>query len=419
MKAILEYKKVKNVPSKLLDRILLETYPKELITAALTKEITDQKLKNLKLKHKIYPKKKVEFEQLIELALEYIEVDKTRLFYSLMMNANKRTFIKCMCEDCNHDEENLWGEEEFVDNINKLINDTDVPGVITYIRQEHEELHKYLPSLIKSWIESKDFLSYDIEDLYGFDYDETIEEEFGIPVDFEALSMIVKKSEFEEMLKESDDPLELGIRIAMEQFYILKGLMDDKEEMTRSTLETLDQEVLIRQKALQEARKDLKTKEDEIKVLKEKNEFLDLELNKTKKKLDSLNETVSEKLAKIEDMKKEKKLNNKELNAYKRQVEKELEEKNRKISDLEKELEESLLRSTNLEKESKEEIDKIRLEMEELIKSHKEQIKILERELGMKQTPVAQNDVSVTNNGINTDEMGFDFLDTLNNSPTY
>lgn len=438
---LVKYTEVENVPVRLLNRLLLEVgsegSTRELVNHAIMKDTESQTLKKLKLKYKVNPKKRLSDEQLYNLALDYMEEDKFAKLYSVLMMKNRELVDETL--ELAFEKDNVSIEELSKDDIVKLFRYMDAVEFISYVRDK-ESMHKYIPAMIKSWIETENFKAYNIDDLYGFEYDKTLKEEFDMEIDFDYVprAETVISIPFNNLIKGSEKPVHFGMDLIIEELKVLKSYMDNHGLEDGEKLKEYEESLNEKEKELTKLRKDLNRVEKALNKMKESNDSVMVDLADRDKQLESLKALLEERNLKIEEMKKAKKETSKSYNAIIKNLEKEkaaAEEKVGKIGELEAIIQEKDA-ELKLNKDQieclKEVYEKLEVEyvklVEELNKQEEfkqkeekyiEKIEYLEKKLNEKETEM----VNVVDNADDYDNTGYDLgddlLDLLSNGPTF
>lgn len=342
---MIKYMEVENVPTRLLNEILLSTGSREILNQVLLKENDGVILKKLRLKYKVNPKKKMSEEVLRKMALDYMDEDKTNKLYNIYMISNEKA-VKEGLSDTSIEGIDKFEENIVIDNIQKILCNLEINEFICHMRK-NQDLHKYIPAFIKTWIESDSFEKYGITDLCGFDYDKTLKEEFDIDLNLDFMEGYedILRDNFKMLLKKSDSPLDFALDFIAQEINGLRdymkenGIGDIKKEKEYEEL-IKENEALIceKDKELTKLKKDLNRVENQLVKSKELNESMKVELDKSNDKVDKIRLSLEEKTAKIDEMKKEKKESNRANNAVIKELEKErklVEDKDLKIKELE------------------------------------------------------------------------------------
>lgn len=437
--AMYNYMEVDGVPNKLLDRILMETISRDSLEK-LIKDNPNPKMKALKLKYKINPKQRLTEEQIVGILLDYFEMNKSNEVYSVLVQRAEERFEETLEENYD-DYEDIDITIDFTQNIEQLIEVQDMPDLITYIRQNCEELHKYVPALIKTWMGSEEFKKYKINDLYGFDYGKTFEEEFDVELDFDCLDkdMITDKSQLECMLEASDDPMCTGINIVVEHLDILKGYIRKNGLEVQDKTKAYEKLLSEKEKELNEFKRKARKLEDRVDSISKEKEELSKSLEMYEKRYEDNKEKLVVKEAKVEELKKEKRTINSQLKA----AQNELEGLKAKYDELLKSTEAETVEAKALAQ--KEEAKRLEIEasLAEIIQERdllreqnaliKEQVELDNHKIAelentikdLKNTLVVESEVSVTSTNVEIgddllgDSLGDAFLGALSNEPTF
>lgn len=438
---VVKYMEVKNVPTRLLNRFLLEGGDIDLIRHAIMKDNESPKLRSLKLKYKVNPKEKMPSDQLFQIALEYMEDEKPSRLYSALMIANKN-FIERSWKEV-FEKDFTLGDTITEDIIIEMVDNFEVYDIVSYMRYK-EEMHKYIPALIKSWSESEEFNKQDIiKDLYGFEYDKTLKEEFDISVTFddeEKLSSDIT-APFEAILEKTNIPMEAGLELIIQELEVLKKFSRESDQGKAELLKEYESKLEEKEKELTKLKKDFNRMEKQVKKAKETNDANLEELEVRNNKIDSLTALLEEKNAKIEEMKKAKKEASKSYNATIRSLEKDKQEAELHIEKI-KELESIIAEKDARIEQSEGQIECLKEAYERIEDAHtklieeniilekaknreqiyKERIKYLEMMLEQKEES-AKRDAALTSEEDVYEDMGYDLgddlLGSLLNNPTF
>lgn len=444
-KHVFEYKSIKEVPDKYLDFLLVQTTPDRLLRDFFSKENEATILKRIKLKHKISKNiASLEEKKLKDVSVDYIELDKSRSLYSFIMSAN----ISIIEEYSNEKAlDFIYGtKEEFLENLQKLINEISVSNVITYIRTEREDLHNLIPWLLAKWEDSQEFEMEQIKDTFGFDASSVDLDAFDIDVDFDMVDMdkeYIDNIDIAGMINSklfTKDHIKDTIFIMKECLDVLGKKVEDNEKNDEKVKE-LEKLVNENKKLITKLERKNKSKEIKMNNLELENNDLKEKLKKSDKKLIELEEADKKNKLKIEELKKEKREINKKSKLQIEELEHSNEKLQLKLKDFEqikldhnqkienitnisqkqtKELEQAKQKCVLLENK----IYEIELENKNLCNKYEDKLQELTIKLNLENEKEA---LKIKNNELNNTEEFNDmfqdygdlFGDALDNNPTY
>lgn len=449
-KYVFDYKTIEGVPNKYLDYLLVQITSEKLLKEFFTKEKETPMLKGIKFKHKVNKSfASLDIDKLRDVALDYISVEKTRHLYSFITGANI-TMLEDFMEDRGFDF--VKGDrDEFLENLQTLMNVINIPNIITYLRIQREDLHDLIPWLLAKWEESDDFRVRKIEDTYGFEPETINLDAFDLDIDFDICDLDEEDMEELSSLNLVDSMLfnkgniKNTIFIMKECLDVLGKKVEEKEE-EEDKLKELEKLANDNKKVIAKLEKKLKSRDIRVSALENENEELIKELENVRKKLEQQEEANKQNKVKIEELKKEKREINKqnkskldELEMLKtnlastQQEMKEMKNKESELDSIKKEYKKSLEEVENAKNQCIElqgQLYAIKKEKEEVSNIYENKLQELTNKLQLaneKEIPEIKNEPSNnSSDDINEDEFlgGFDdfgdlFGDALDNNPTY
>ena len=437
-----EYRSIPGIPDDYLNYLLVSSVHKDVLGTMLFKECESQLIKGLMYKHKINKKSNPANEQLIDLALEFIEKDKKRELYNRANSFNNGLLIDFL--EIKDLENVLESKENFMNEIQSLVEIIDFPHLLCYIRSERCDLFDIAPMLLAMWRKSNRYEMEEYREDFDFDVELWFEraKENNIDVDFDK---VIKKmgeqriidlddENFLEATKESN--IDETVKMVKEYLDILVRKSKLHQENYEKSLK-MEDKLNEAEKVLTKTEKKIKSVEKKLIKANDETERLVIELEQVKQKNESLEISLNEKNDKIEELKKEKKENSKktrELNNKLTKLTKEFDEykskqKEKEKDDLAKEEAVKLIVAENKELEEKckqlsEQLSEIKLQQIQTNKSYEEEIELLKSKsinTNIYDEPI--KDVAATDEVIESDMTDFNyddlFGDDLDNNPTY
>lgn len=431
---IIVYKSIENVEDRYLDRLLIETVPFDELSRLLMKDIKSQTLKLLRMKHKIVGKSKSDRAQLIKLALDFVQEEKSKDFYQVLM--------KCLVEDVVEQIKERFGfdvkfddlfasEEGFLRYVEDILDVVEVPHLVSYIRNEHEEIYNCVGPLLKSWQGTEDFKKYAFESVYNFKYDNTFKEEFGFDLNFDCLERSVdfNKEEFELQLDEMEDVVDGVCKLVSDQLKIMADYVKKKDAIDSEKVKLSTEVISQKEKELTKANRSIKSLEKELEKLKEEIEDKDGIIEDFESKVESLHSIIADKTRKLEEDKGKRREEVKEIKIMKREFEdakSALASRKDKIEKMNLEMEDDKVRLKEVESSYKELLNKYDAlvnSKNEMEQDYRGKIEELERSIsyaGNVSVEVATgNEMSMPDDSESTGNDTLDLLDMFENEPTF